>query len=198
MTSKYAFLLVLMHLAAAPASSQQTHVLLDDAKALVTQIELSAGQTYTVPEGQAGTVWTALDPVVLLETKGEQQNQKRVHAGDAATVSAGEHIGFRAGRGLPVRLVLVKPKTTQQELTVESFVLTGSLEDASGRNATLLIAISNSRFRDTRNLGDESEWKPGKPDTITMRSGSVRWILPGIHHFKNLGSTAARLVSIEW
>ena len=39
-------------------------------KALVTQIELSAGQTYTVPEDQAGVVWTALDPVVLVETKG--------------------------------------------------------------------------------------------------------------------------------
>ena len=200
MISRYACLLglVLMHLAAVPATSQQTHVLLDDAKALVTEIELSAGQTYTVPEDQGGAVWTALDPVVLLETNGGQQKQKRVPAGDAATVGAGEQVEFRARRGLPARLVLVKPKMTQQELTVEPFVLTGSLEDASDRNATLLIAISNSRFRDTRNLGDESEWKPGKPVTITMRSGSVRWIRSGIHHFKNLGPTAARLVSIEW
>ena len=200
MTSRYASLLVLilMHFAAVPTSAQQTHVLLNDAKALVTQVELSAGQTYPVAEDQNGTVWTALDPIVLLEMKGGQQNQKRVNAGDAAIVHAGEHVGFRAERGLPARLVLVKPKTTQQDLTVEPFVLTGSLEDASDRNATLLIAISNSRFRDTRNLGDESEWKPGKPDTITMRSGSVRWIRSGIHHFKNLGPTAARLVSIEW
>jgi hypothetical protein len=200
MTSRYACLLglVLMPLAALPASSQQTHVLLDDARALVTQIKLSAGQTYILPEDQGGTVWTALDPVMLLETKGGQQDQKRVHAGDAATVGAGEHVEFQAGHGLPARLVLVKPKMTQQELTVEPFVLTGSLEDASDRNATLLVAISNSRFRDTRNLGDESEWKPGKPDTITMQSGSVRWIRSGIHHFKNLGPTAARLVSIEW
>jgi hypothetical protein len=200
MTSRYACLLglVLMQLAAVPASPQQTHVLLDDAKALVTEVELSAGQTYPVAEDQTGTVWIALDPVVLLETKGGQQNQRRVHSGDAATVHAGEHVEFRAQRGLPARLVLVRPKMTQQELTVEPFVLTGSLEDASDRNATLFIAISNSRFRDTRNLGDESEWKPGKPDTITMRSGSVRWIRSGIHHFKNLGPTAARLVSIEW
>ena len=31
-----------------------------------------------------------------------------------------------------------------------------------------------------------------------MKSGEVRWIRPGIHHFKNLGLTAAELVSIEW
>jgi hypothetical protein len=200
MTSRYACLLglMLMQLAAVPAFAQQTHVLLDDAKALVTEVELSAAQTYTLPEDQGGTVWTALDPVVLLATKDGQHSQKRIHTGDAATVGAGEHVEFRAGRGSRARLVLVKPKVTQQELTVEPFVLTGSLEDASDRNATLLIAISNSRFRDTRNFGDESEWKPGKPDIITMQSGSVRWIRPGIHHFKNLGLTPAKLVSIEW
>lgn len=200
MTSRYACLLglVLMLLTTVPASSQQTHVLLDDAKVFVTQIELSAGQTYTVPGDQAGVVWTALDEVVLLGAKGGQRNQKRIHAGDAATVGAGEHVEFQAGRGLPAHLVLVKPKLSQQELTVEPFVLTGSLEDASDRNATLLIAISNSRFRDTRNLDDESEWRPGRADIITMRSGSVRWIRSGIHHFNNLGPTAARLVSIEW
>ncbi len=194
----YLVAMLLVHLAVASASSQQTHVVLNDAKALVTQIDISPGGTYKLPEAQGGDVWTALDPVILLTKKGGQQSQKRVRAGDAATVETGEQIEFRAGRGLPAHLVVVKPKMTQQELTVGPFVLSGSLEDASDRNATLLVAISNCRFRDTWNLGDESEWTPSKPDIVVMKAGSVRWIRPGIHHFKNLGSSAARMVSIEW
>jgi hypothetical protein len=76
--------------------------------------------------------------------------------------------------------------------------LSSSIEDASDRNATLLVAISDCRFRDVRNLGDESEWTPSKPEIVAMSVGNVKWIRPGIHHFKNLGLATAKLVSIEW
>ena len=85
-----------------------------------------------------------------------------------------------------------------QELTVGPFVLNNAIENASDRNATLLVAVTDARFSDTRNLGDESEWIPSKPNIIVMNYGSVRWIRPGIHHFKNFGPITARLVSIEW
>jgi hypothetical protein len=193
------FLLALVLTCATKGSfSQQTHVLLNDERVIVTRIDLSQGETYALPQGQQGTVWAAVDPLVLTTDENGQQSSKRVDAGTSATVGSHQKVGFRTGNRSTVRLIVIKPKRTEQELTVSPFTLSGSLEDASERNATLLIAISNSHFRDTRNLGDESEWKPDKPDIITMRSGSVRWIRSGIHHFKNLGPNAAKLVSIEW
>jgi hypothetical protein len=193
------FLLVLILTCAAKTSfSQQTHVLLNDERVLVTRIDLSPGETYVLPDGQEGVVWVAIDSLVLTTDESGQKSSKHVAAGTSATVVSHQKVGFRTEDRSPGRLVVVKPKKTEQELTVSPFILSNSLEDASDRNATLLIAISNSRFRDTWNLGDESEWKPGKPDIVTMRSGSVRWIRSGIHHFKNLGPKAAKLVSIEW
>lgn len=118
--------------------------------------------------------------------------------GNSGTVAAGEKVEFRAEDGSPARLIVVRPETTEQELTVGPFVFADGLEDGSDRNWTLLVAITDSHFSDTRNLGDESEWVPGRPEDIRMRAASVRRIRPGIHHFKNLGPSAARLVSIEW
>jgi hypothetical protein len=181
-----------------PVFAQGTRNLLNDAKVVVSEFKLSPGQTYTLPRNQFGTVWVALDPLILSQTEQGKQIEKQVAPGDAATASASEQASFRAGDGLSARLIVVSPKEIQQELTVAPFVFANGLEDASDRNATLLVAITDSRFRDTRNRGDESEWIPGKPDIVTMKSGEVRWIHPGIHHFKNLGPTAARLVSIEW
>jgi len=181
-----------------PRISQLAHVLLNDKKALVTQIEVSPGETYILTKDQEGDVWTAIDPVVLVTKKGGSQTRKRVRAGEAAIVGSDEELQFHVESNSHARLVIVKPKMAHQELTVGPFVLNSTIEDASDRNATLLVAVSGSRFRDTRNLGDESEWIPSKPDIIMMNAGRVRWIRPGIHHFKNLGPVPARLVSIEW
>jgi hypothetical protein len=190
--------MVLLTLTSLYATSQQTHILLNDEKALVTQIEVSPGETYVLTKDQRGDVWTAIDPVVLVTKKGGAQISRRVRAGEAAIVSSDEELKFHLESVSHSRLVIVKPKMAHQELTVGPFILSSSIEDASDRNATLLVAVSDCRFRDTRNLGDESEWIPSKPNIVTMSAGSVRWIRPGIHHFKNLGPIAAVLVSIEW
>ena len=129
--------MVLMHIASKPAFSQQTHIILDDGKVQAIRIELSPGQAYVLTKDQEGSVWTALDPVVLTISKDGQQSSKRVRAGDAAIVGVGEQVGFRTGNSSPARLVVVRPKAAEQKLTVSPFVLTGSLEDASDRNATL-------------------------------------------------------------
>lgn len=190
--------MVLLSLASLCASSQQTHVLLNDEKALVTQIKVSPGETYSLTKDQGGNVWVAIDPVVLVTNKGGMQTRRRVRAGEAAIVGSDEELEFRVESNSRARLVIVKPKIADQELTVGPFVLNSTIEDASDRNATLLVAVTDARFRDMRNLGDESEWIPSKPNIIVMNYGSVRWIRPGIHHFKNLGPMAASLVSIEW
>jgi hypothetical protein len=191
-------IVVLLSLTSPCATSQQTHVLLSADRALVTQINVSLGETYALTKDHEGDVWTAIDPLVLMTKKDGKQTTKRVLAGEAAIVGSGEELQFHVDGDSHARLVIVKPKTAHQELTVGPFILSSTIEDASDRNATLLVAVSDCRFRDTRNLGDESEWIPSKPDIIMMKAGSVRWIRPGIHHFKNLGPMAAKLVSIEW
>lgn len=190
--------MVLLSLASLCASSQQTHVLLNDEKTLVTQVEVSPGETYSLTKDQRGNVWVAIDPVLLVTKKGGMQTRKRVREGEAAIVGSDEELQFRVESNSHARLVIVKPKMAHQELTVGPFVLNGTIENASDRNATLLVAVTDARFSDTRNLGDESQWIPSKPNIIVMNYGSVRWIRSGIHHFKNLGPMAARLVSIEW
>jgi hypothetical protein len=190
--------MVLMHFESKSAFAQKTHLLLNDERVVATRIDLSPGEAYALSEDQGRSVWTALDPVVFTTSKGSQRSRKQVPAGEAAMLNAGEHVEFRAENGSPASLVLVEPKMTKQDLTVGPFILNGSLEDASGRNATLLVAVSSCRFRDIRNLGNESEWVPSKPDIVVMKAGTVRWIRPGIHHFKNLSAAPAKLVSIEW
>jgi hypothetical protein len=188
---------LLLSLAALEAHSQQTHVLLNDERALVTRVELGEGETYVLTKDQEGEVWAAIDPVALVATKGGTQTRKLVRAGAAAILGSGEELQFRGRSNRHARLVIVKPKMQQQPLTVDSFVL-DSLEDASDRNATLFVAISDCRFRDTRDLGDENKSILGKPQVVVMESGSVRWIRPGIHYFKTLGPKVAKVVSIEW
>lgn len=180
------------------ASSQQAHVLLNDARALVTQVEIPPGETYTLQGNQEQTVWVTLDAVLFSDGKGGDQPPKRAREGDAVTLNKGGQIEFRSANNSPARLVVVRAKMVQQVLTVESLSLTGSLEDASARNATLFVGISSCHFQDIRNRGDESEWLPGSPERIVMQPGNVRWINPGIHHFQNLGPGASKLVTIEW
>ena len=190
--------IALLYVFVVPAIGQQSQVLANDARALVTRVQLSPGESFIMPDDQTGSIWVSLDPLVLVTRKDGRQNKRNVLAGNTGTIIAGETLTFEIEIGLHAQLIIVKPKMPQQDLTVGPFLQSNSLEDASGRNATLLIAISSSQFQDIRNLGDESEWKPGKPDIVTMRSGSVRWIRSGIHHFKNLGPNPAKLVAIEW
>ena len=87
--------MVLFSLAPIWARSQQAHVLWSDEKALVTQIELSPGQTCSLTKDNAGDVWIAIDPVVLVTKKDGFQSGKRVRAGEAAIVGSGEELQFR-------------------------------------------------------------------------------------------------------
>ena len=177
--------------------AQPSHVLLNDAKVVITEVEVSPAEPYTLPQGQNGLVWVALDRINFLAVRGDLRESRQIHAGGSGKGALGEELQFKAS-GSPAHLVIIHPKTPHQELTVGPFVLGRSIEDASDRNETLLVAITDCRFRDTRNLGDESSWLPSKPNVISMSAGSVKWTDPDIHHFENLSQTPARLVAIEW
>ena len=190
--------IVLTQFACGAVFAQQTHVLWEDRTVLVTQIDLSPGESYLILKDESRAVWTVLDPALLAIKKDGSESRKQIRPGEAEVVGVDEQLVFQGQTGQGVRLIIVKPKGQHQDLTVSHFLASGSLEDASDRNATLLVAVTACRFRDTPNLSDESEWVPGKPIIVAMKVGTVRWIRPGMHHFKNLGSIAAKLVSIEW
>ena len=180
------------------ASSQQMHVLSSTERAKVTRIDLTPGETYTLKAGQQGDVWVSVDPLVLTINEADHQSRKQVGAGEAAIVDAGKEVQFNAAESSRSQLIIVEATAPHQALTVGPFIVNTSIEDGSSRNATLLVAVSACHFRDTRNRGDESEWIPSTPEVINMDAGTVRWIRPGIHHFKNLDQRPSKLVSVEW
>lgn len=123
---------------------------------------------------------------------------EKVRAGAASAIVSGAEVHLLNESQSIARLIVIDVKTACQPLTIHSHSVTSSLEDASDRNETLLVAISPLQIRDTCNLGDESRWVPGKPDILRMSQGEIRWIGPGIHHFKNLLRHPAHFVLLEW
>ena len=179
------------------ALAQRPHVVLNDSKVVITEVEVTPGKPYTLATGRNGDVWVALNPVEIVTGMDRRQNRRKLQAGDAEFSDSTENLQFRVSEGSHAAVLVVRLKAPlAQKLTIEQ--ISPSFEDASDRNQTLLVAITDCHFRDTRNIGDESEWIPSKPNVVMMRAGEVKWIRPGIHHFENLGGSAARLVSIEW
>jgi hypothetical protein len=166
---------VLIPFAPFAAFAQGSHVLLNDAKVVVTEVEVSPTEPYALTQDANGAVWVALDPINFLSVRGDLRESRQILAGDSGKDASGEELQFEAS-GSAAHLVIIHTKTPHQELTVGPFGLESSIEDASGRNATLLVAITDCRFRDTRNLGDESSWVPSKPSVVEMKAGTVKWV----------------------
>ncbi len=173
-------------------------VLLDDARARVTLIELGENARYQITGARKyGSVWISLDSGVLLDFDG---NARITSAGEGHAIEAGQIVTFRAREAAGGRVIVVVPKLTCQPLTVLSNALApgGEQQDASSRNETLVVAVSSVELRDTRNAGDESVWISSAPRIIGLRSGQVTWLRAGIHHLKNLLGTPSEFVTIEW
>ncbi len=102
--------------------------------------------------------------------------------------------------GAAAQLLVVKVKMATQGLTINPVRLKSAqgLDDASGRNMTLLIALSPVHLSDVVNLGDESQWHPSKPRTIVLRKGQTQWLRAGIHHLQNSGGQLADFITVEW
>lgn len=105
-----------------------------------------------------------------------------------------------AGGAAPI-LVLVNILSSSQPLSIESTSLAPQqqLEDASERNRTLLIALSDLLLRDERDLAEEGEaWRSSPARRIRLRSGNVVWLRHGMHRIRNTGNAAAKFITIEW
>jgi hypothetical protein len=194
------FLLIAVAWGLAPrtASAQQSKVLLEDKKVLVTSVEVNATSVFTLPSDQPGTVWIALDSVILVKERSGVKGTRLVRAGYAAFIRPKEQVALPNGTVSSVRLIVVKPKNPTQALTLEHF-LTGDSEeeDASDRDTTLIVAASDCSFRYIRYVGEEYAIR-GKKKNVTLSAGEVIWIPPGMYNFKNLGPKPAKLVSIEF
>ena len=177
--------------------AQRAIVVLDDAKVLATKVELVGDRDFRIHASAYGTVWVALDPVIMTVRGSQLASRQAVPAGEAETATK-EKCGFRAEPGARARLLLITPKGPHQSFTIGPFLSERSLEDASARNFTLVVAVTAVLFRDTRNLGNESEWKPATPEVIRLPSGTLHWVTPGIHHFERIGTQRWKAVTIEW
>lgn len=175
--------------------AQHPKVLLNDANVLATEVEVSRQHPFTLPNSTQGTVWIALGPMSLSSKK--VSTPRALHTGNAEFTDAA--LEFHVESDERAHLILITPKRPHQPLTVSpAFLSGGDLEDASARNATLIVSISPVRFRDICNRGDESQWLPGQPRIISLQPAHLAWIRPGIHHFHQLGRAKSDLVSIEW
>ena len=172
---------------------------LDDSTAKIYEVMLRAGQSFTIPEEKFGMVWVALNAGRLVsKDESGKQRSRLLTAGDAEFDGTGTRLTLGAGSKSWSKLVVVVPKTPHQELTITPITLKQPLEDASVRNKTLLVAVTQSHIQDIRNSADESRWVPEKPKLVSLKPGEVAWVAAGIHHFRELNASTAQLVSIEW
>ena len=102
--------MVLIQFASGNNHAQQARVVLEDQKVAVTEIELSSGETYSVPKNILGAVWTALDRAVLVTKKDGSQTSKQVPPGDAQVIRADEKLSFRGNPGQRLRLFILHPR----------------------------------------------------------------------------------------
>jgi hypothetical protein len=143
-----------------------------------------------------GLIFIALKDCSLV-VNGEELILRR---GEFKQIPGSKTLEVGSIHGVSADLLLVNIRKTLQPLTIELTDLDGnqSLEDASDRNTTLLVAISSVKLCDTLNVGDESGWLPGKSRFISLRSGEARWVRAGIHHFKNRNADLAKFITVEW
>jgi hypothetical protein len=129
--------------------------------------------------------------------------------GQSTTLKAGDYKKIPGTQSLEltqsglttVPFVLIKIVAATQPLTIEATTLARNqeLEDTSGRNATLLVAITSLRLHDVRNLAGEGEhWKSSSQKIIELQQGHTVWLTQGMHRLRNSGNTATQFVTVEW
>lgn len=71
-----------------------------------------------------------------------------------------------------------------------------AFRSAALRDDMLLVAVTDLELQDEAKPGTESESASGS--VIHLRSGDASWIAGGHHQFKNVGSSSARFVTLEF
>jgi hypothetical protein len=134
----------------------------------------------------------------IIQINGTSTNLK---AGDYRTISGKRSLEIAQSGPITIPLVLVEVVFARQPLTIEAAILAPNqeLEDASERNATLLVAIAPLRLRDVRDLAGEGDpWKSGPQRKIELQKGETAWLKEGMYRIHNVGNSVARFITIEW
>ena len=192
-------LLALGSLGVQNAFAMRSRVISINPKATVFRVDLETGESHEFIAGTYGGIWVALDHAVVITShvNGEEVRSE-IQPGAAKAVDPKMSLRFQSRTPSGASVIWVQANLPHQELTVSSFTIDKSLDDGSDRNATLLIALTDCRLDDVMNLGDESRWIPGRHTVLSLPRGSARWVRPGIHHLRRIGSVPARIVLIEW
>lgn len=123
-------------------------------------------------------------------------------AGSYKEYSRGGSVGLSPADSTSAQLALVHVLPHKQTLTIlnNTLEVNQELEDASGRNQTLMIALNTLQFRDETNLAaaEDEPWKSSHPRTISLQRGGTAWLKKGKHRVRNTGAATARFITIEW
>jgi hypothetical protein len=93
-----------------------------------------------------------------------------------------------------------KWNATVAGLTLEGVLLKAGqeLQDASSRNKTLVVAVTDASFRDVIVGDDGNKVRPLGSSRFHLARGMTHWLKPGIHWLKNTGQRESRLITIEF
>lgn len=172
------------------ASDEGELTLIDDASVHVIRINAP----YTLKsEAKFGSVWVAIGDAISVDGR-------KVSDGDAKAIPHGKTLNFTCAPQKKCEMIVVRVKKAEQDLTIttDTMDVKGGFDDASMRNKTLIVAVSNLKLRDVLDVGDEDHPKLKKPVVITMERGEVRWLPEGMHKVSNLSQQAAKYALIEW
>ena len=93
-----------------------------------------------------------------------------------------------------------KWNATVAGLTLEGVLLKAGqeLQDASSRNKTLVVAVTDASIRDVIVDDDGNNVRPVGSSRFQLAPGMTHWLKPGIHWLKNTGQRESRFITIEF
>ena len=195
----------------------------ENAEVAVFSLELPERSRATVYQGTHDVIWLALNDASVNFGHREGSDAASLHAGDTRFFSAFRLASISNDRGNPsARGVLIELKTrglassgcacgtaTERALcgcpgaghmpelwafSLGQVTLGGTLlrtgesfQGSSYRNNMLLVAVTALDLRDQ-----------AAESAVRLDAGQARWIPAGPHQFQNLGSAAARFLTVEF
>ena len=165
--------------------------------AQVSELKLARGASAVIHSlSNKGVVLVAVQTAQLSVNGG----QLELKSGSVKQLEGNRDLTVTASSGDSVHLVVVNVRAASQPLTIQPTKLGGreTLEDASDRNRTLLIAISPLRLSDRIERDDLGGPHWGQLRTIDLNPGETVWLCPGIHRLRNENKQLIAFTTVEW
>jgi len=165
-----------------------------------TEVRIAPGAPLILhPVPQQRIILIALEDADILFDK----VRLTLRRGESRQVQGFEGAIVSAASGTAAYLLLVHVRSGHQPLTIQvnSLQKEETLEDASQRNRTLVVALSPLCLLYQRNVAaeeDQVRWLPEKPRTIRMQEGQTRWLRAGIFRLKSCQTQAFQFITVEW